>query len=162
MKIVIGIIVLLMVVLTGLSFTGKKSDVSSGLFPEPSVSRKHAATETLQAPIDVLGTLQETTPVSAVDQDTEETIRDMIGQALANKYNRLAETITLTVEVKDDRHVKGTVAFTDDPQIKSWYGVLDQGEWILVFDGMGSIDCTTAQTYDFPETVASSCTEVKR
>jgi hypothetical protein len=158
MKILVISIVLLMAVLTGLSFFGKKPK-SVEQKPDTLARIKNAVTATPEIPVIVSQNATPQTQQRDTGDSIEDSVRDGIRQALAKKFNRPAGDIILSLDTQDDRHAKGTATFSGEPEVKTWYGVLDQGEWIPVYDGKGTIDCVTADTYDFPKTIVPSCTD---
>lgn len=78
-----------------------------------------------------------------------------IRYALATKYGKpLAETFVSVAEEKDG-FAKGSISFGTDVGEKGGFLAAKLGaQWVIVYDGNGSIDCAKIrQEYEFPQIV---------
>ncbi|MEZ4503680.1 MAG: hypothetical protein R3C39_13725 [Dehalococcoidia bacterium] len=80
--------------------------------------------------------------------------------ALEAKYgwDEGAATVTLDT-VEDERFAKGGVT---DPEGSGalWFASLVDGEWRIVFDGNGIVDCASLEPYpDFPTSMLPQCVD---
>ncbi len=84
-----------------------------------------------------------------VNSFTERTIKEI----LATKYNKNLADVDFNITKSDDTHVVGNVFFLANGQQGEGGGVLainEQGEWKIVYDGNGSVDCSLLKnTYKF-------------
>lgn len=100
--------------------------------------------------------------------DFDELDIDAIGQAikqvLSEKYNRDLSLFQFQIGRAADNHIRGDVVFFDDSGQPIAGAIVlaakAEGEWQIVFDGNGQIDCALAETYGFPEEMISDCASV--
>lgn len=77
---------------------------------------------------------------------------------LADKYDKSPNAVEVTIEKVDGHYVSGAVRF-DGGGVGNAGGVLAYKEgdnWVLVYDGNGSVDCSKLKTdYAFPSLILS-------
>lgn len=74
---------------------------------------------------------------------------------LANKYSHDLSAVVVTINKIDGDYVSGGVNFNSG-QPSSGGSVLayrNDGEWVIVYDGNGSVNCVELRGLGFPETV---------
>ena len=93
-----------------------------------------------------------------VDSGVEFTKAEAIRDLLANKHDRDAENISLTISHETDNHVRGNVKFSEDPADAGMFlAAKVSGQWQLIFDGNGSFACAELEKYVFPEEMKVGC-----
>lgn len=126
---------------------GKKSVKTETTSITPSVSPQAASsteTPTLSAPLPT---------VKQINTNDNELIK----QALFKKNNWPDNgTITVTVTTNDGKYASGTA--TSGGGGGYFYAVKDNGQWLIVADGNGVIECTKLANYpDYPKTLIPEC-----
>jgi hypothetical protein len=106
-------------------------------------------------------------PIEGGPADTDETgdTAEAIKQLFAEKYEREVENIRLSFAQETEDYLAGTVSFLKEgettPSPGNSGGFLaarnESGEWVLVFDGNGTVSCTEIEPYDFPLEMVSEC-----
>jgi len=119
-------------------FTKEKISVSPTVVPSPTVS---------------------TTIVSPTAKPTENNVSDneLIKKALFDK-NGWKETdgITVTISTNDGKYASGGAAAQGGGGY--FFAVKENGEWVIVADGNGTISCESLKPYpDFPKTLIPEC-----
>lgn len=77
-----------------------------------------------------------------------------IKQLFATKYDKDVSDITVTISKEIDTHVQGSVQLDDGGGY--FFAAKANGEWFLVFDGNGAIECILLQNNGFPEDIINS------
>jgi len=75
-----------------------------------------------------------------------------VKEILANKYDKEISQVVLNIRNQDQSHIVGGVKFSTDPQAEGgmFLAAKVNGEWQLLYDGNGSVDCEGLKDYDFP------------
>ena len=83
-----------------------------------------------------------------------------IAELFVIKYNSTLANIDVNINDYDAAgFAKGMVALDGGGQGNegNFLAALDNGVWVLVFDGNGFWDCTETMSYGFPETMTPDC-----
>jgi hypothetical protein len=84
-------------------------------------------------------------------------VLEQVSQALHAKYGEEPGFFELTLDtVVDGRYAKGGVR--DEFSGAIWFAALVDGEWRIVWDGNGVVDCADLEAYeDFPASLLPTC-----
>lgn len=96
----------------------------------------------------------QTTPTqpSAQQQDQEK-----ITQAMATRHGKSPAEVELTVTTNTGAHAMGGVKFTGEMGGGWWLAAKENGTWIIVADGNGTVPCEAIEPYNFPVTMVPEC-----
>lgn len=125
-------------------------------FNEPKVtpvSQKKEKTPTQsESPIPTLVSAQ--TPISI----PEVSINDQLTQYFANKFSKNPNEVNLTVSKNTGKHASGGIAFNGEMGGGHWLAYKNNsGNWIVVFDGNGTIPCESVEPHNFPASIITEC-----
>lgn len=90
------------------------------------------------------------------EQDAE-TVGLKVAELLAEKFEKELEDVTIRVRQETRDHAMGLVTFKDEMSGGWWLAAREDGDWILVADGNGSIICQDIEPYDFPKEMVAEC-----
>lgn len=93
------------------------------------------------------------TPEAVVQED----LQAIFAQLFADKYNRNASESIVTISKQDSSHVSGGIKFASDIAGGWFLGAKDNGKWLIVQDGNGTISCQETDPYDFPVNMVPEC-----
>ena len=106
-------------------------------------------------------------PIEDGPEPTNETVdtAEEIKILFAEKYERETENIELTISQQAEDYLLGTVGFLEEGETEpspgnsaGFLAAKDDGDnWILVFDGNGTIPCSSLEPYQFPTEMVSEC-----
>lgn len=85
------------------------------------------------------------------------TDEESIAEAFAEKYIKPIEEVNITINQKAEPFARGGVAFTGEMGGAMWLAYKEGNDWLIVFDGQGTIPCSAIEPYDFPIEMASEC-----
>jgi len=81
-----------------------------------------------------------------------------ITKALVDKLGMDENTIKVTVSKTDSNYATGTVGSTESELGGGYFVAVKQdGEWIIIADGNGTIDCAVLDEYSVPATIIGEC-----
>lgn len=83
----------------------------------------------------------------------EISVEKRIKEALAEKYNKKVSEVEVTISQESENHTRGTTVFQPGGAENSgmFLSAKIDGEWQIIFDGNGTVDCQGLQEYGFPE-----------
>lgn len=113
--------------------------------PTPEISPTPTLTET--------GALEPTTPATRADESDADKIR----KALASKHSKSVEETEVSVSKNTGAHASGSVRFAGEMGGGMWLAYKDGENWIIAYDGHGTIPCSVVDPYSFPIDVAPEC-----
>jgi flagellar basal body-associated protein FliL len=121
----------------------------------PTVSSAASLTKTLPTQTE-LGSPSAT--VSPIEADTTQVqAEEAIKSAMAAKYSKNAEDVTITVSDYQPSFAKGGVQFAGEMG-GGWFLAAEVGgEWVIVQDGNGTVTCEVIEPYNFPVSMVSEC-----
>jgi hypothetical protein len=98
--------------------------------------------------------VEEATPAADV---SEGSVIEAVTGALEQKHDAEPGTFEVTLEtIEDGRYAKGSVR--DEGSGAIWFAALVDGEWRIVWDGNGNVDCAELEPYaDFPASLLPIC-----
>lgn len=97
-------------------------------------------------------------PVASEETPTPITVEDNLSKLFAEKYNKDASDVYLTIVKQTDTHILGGVKFGSEAGEGGMFLAVKDGEqWKIVFDGNGSISCASIDPYNFPVDMLSEC-----
>ncbi|HPN67406.1 MAG TPA: hypothetical protein PLZ62_02005 [bacterium] len=98
----------------------------------------------------------------SVDNDLSKTISDLFQQQ-TGFADLKAEDIKVTVQQQEGKYAKGTVEVDGGGAGNSggWLASSFLGNWELVWQGNGVIDCALLDSYEFPEDMKAGCFEAQ-
>jgi len=77
--------------------------------------------------------------------------------AMAAKYSKNPEDVTITVSDYEPSFAKGGVTFAGEMG-GGWFLAAEVGgEWVIVQDGNGTVTCEVIEPYNFPVSMVSEC-----
>lgn len=89
---------------------------------------------------------------------SEKPILKAIAKDFSKKYNKPLDAFVITIDIDAGNYAKGAVSFKGEMGGGLWFAAKRNGEWQLVFDGNGIIDCNNLKNYpDFPNTLIPQC-----
>lgn len=103
-------------------------------------------------PAQTLAPVQTPTPIPQVS------INDQLTTFFTNKFNKPEADIILTVSKNTGNHASGGIKFQGEISGGMWLAYKDaSGNWIVVFDGNGTIPCEAVEPHNFPTTMVPEC-----
>ena len=151
LKIILVILAVLVAVgaITYVGYTIGYSEGSSAITTPTATPIATAAT--------IKSAVRSTTPTATITASTE-TDTAQITQALIDELGISEDTIKVTVNKTDGSSATGTVGSTESEVGGGYFVAVKQdGEWIIIADGNGTIDCATLDKYSVPATIISEC-----
>lgn len=158
--IVFLLIVLVLVMIFGFAFlTFQQRSGLKTTGPEPTTTITETPTPTevliLTPTIKISptgGAALSATPTPKTESDLEQ-----IKKALAKKYSKLVNEVTVTIDQSTATHAAGGVAFAEEVGGGWWLAYKDTSSWIIVDDGNGTVSCQKIEPYNFPTSMAPEC-----
>lgn len=121
-------------------------------------SAKTSPTPTATATVTAQKSVTRSAVASATATASSDSETDLISQALVDKLGMSEDTIKVTVSKIDGDYATGTVGSTESEVGGGYFVAVKQdGEWIIIADGNGTIDCATLDEYSVPATIISEC-----
>ena len=102
----------------------------------------------------------EVTPTAEVTVPVEEegkTDLEQIRELFADKYSKPLGDVDVNISENTGTHASGGVRFEGEMGGGMWLAYNDGEEWILVYDGHGTIPCSSVDPYDFPADMVPEC-----
>lgn len=94
---------------------------------------------------------------SCTQMNKEEEVRDAVRAQLIAKHGSDAEALQITIAIIDGGYAKGG-ASVEGMGGGMWFAAQTEGEWKLVWDGNGIIECSDLDAYpEFPSTLIPEC-----
>ncbi len=90
------------------------------------------------------------------------TDEELIAAAFAKRYSDIsADDIVVTISKQIKTFATGGVRLSSDPEATGglFFAVEQNGEWVIAWDGNGTIDCADIDQYDFPTEIISECVD---
>ena len=80
-------------------------------------------------------------------------MEDLIKELFSQKYDKPISEINIIITGQDDTHVRGGVSFSPGGSANSgmFLAVKDNGQWKLIYDGNGSVNCPEIVEYGFTQ-----------
>ena len=95
-------------------------------------------------------------PTAVPGVSEEEILREAVFQSLLKKYGSNAQGLTVDVHEISGEYASGTVS--ENGSGGGWYAARLNGQWTLVWDGNGQIDCLDISPYpEFPTAMIPEC-----
>lgn len=94
----------------------------------------------------------ESTPTSSLP-----TIEEQLSLFFATKFNRPQQEAVLTVSQNTGTHAKGGIKFEGDIAGGMWLAHNNAGNWIVDYDGNGTIACEKVEPFNYPPSIISEC-----
>ena len=101
-----------------------------------------------------------TSPVPTDSESEEEIVEsdlELIKKALVEKHGWSIENVNVTVSKNTGTHASGGVTIEGEMGGAMFLATKVDGEWVVVWDGNGSITCSSVEPYDFPTDMVSEC-----
>lgn len=117
-------------------------------------------------PIIILSPTPETAPsptltppdtLKPTTSPANESDADKIRKVLANKYSKNTEETEISVSKNTGTHATGSVRFAGEMGGGMWLAYKDGENWIVTYDGQGTIPCSAVDPYNFPTDIAPEC-----
>lgn len=80
-----------------------------------------------------------------------------IKNSFAKKYGKKVDDIDLNLSQDDGTYATGTVNFKLSMEGGLFIAAKASDEWVIVFDGNGTIPCNVLSSYDFPKSMVPEC-----
>ncbi len=97
-------------------------------------------------------TQQESTPTSNLP-----TIEEQLTLFFSTKFNRPQQEAILTVSKNTGTHATGGIKFEGDIAGGMWLAHNDSGNWIVDYDGNGTIACAKVEPFNYPSSIITEC-----
>lgn len=96
----------------------------------------------------------------AADTPTDDEVLTAVTQALVEKNGWDPADVQVTLQtIEDGKYAMGGVRDVPGPGGGLWFAALVDGDWRIVWDGNGIIDCTSLEPYpEFPASLIPTCT----
>lgn len=91
------------------------------------------------------------------EQQVQISDEEAITKAMATRHNRPVNEVDLTVNKNTGNHASGLVKFDGDISGGWWLAAKDNGEWVVVADGNGTVLCDDIDSYNFPTDMVPEC-----
>ena len=147
------VIILLVSVLYLLKRNAELQSQSVSISPESIVSIVDLSPETSATQLATLTT----SPVASAVISPELSKIDLIKEALATKLSVSITQITATISKESDNSAFGSVSTSEEGGGGWFVAAKKDGDWVIVEDGNGTIDCAPLEGYDIPVSVVSEC-----
>lgn len=82
---------------------------------------------------------------------------ELIKEALASKHGKDPEETIVNISKKADPYAQGGVRFEGEIGGGMWLAYKQGDDWIIVFDGHGTIPCSSVDPYGFPPDMVPEC-----
>ena len=82
---------------------------------------------------------------------------DFVRRAFAEKYNRPIEEVNASISERIDDYAKGGVSFEGEMGGGWFLAAMEDGDWIIVADGNGTVACEDIEPYNFPVGLVPQC-----
>ena len=93
-----------------------------------------------------------------VEEDlVEEDLEAIFATAFEEKYNKIAGSAEISINIVEDEHVSGGVKFAGEISGGWFLGAKDEGKWIIVADGNGTVMCSEIEPYNFSAEMVPEC-----
>ncbi len=96
-------------------------------------------------------------PTETEPEEQPLSLEEALKQQFANKFGNDEEDINLEVSEETSTHAKGGVTFTGEMGGGWWLAAREEGGWVLVADGNGTVMCADIEPYDFPSFMVPEC-----
>lgn len=82
---------------------------------------------------------------------------DAIKEAFSKKYNKPLSDVNITISKNNGIHASGGVKFGGEMGGGWWLAYNDNGNWMIVQDGNGTVTCEIIEPYNFPTDMVPEC-----
>src|SRR3989339_1232536 len=110
--------------------------------------------KTNSQPLSVNQELTNQPPVVEEETPTETTV-DTVKGLFANKYDRSLNEVTIVINKETEGYARGLVQMVKRDELPGTGGEFlaakADGQWKIVFEGIGAIPCADLVGYDFPQ-----------
>lgn len=96
-------------------------------------------------------------PTVPAEEPEEKSALEQIKEAFAEKYHKPIQDVEVNISKNTGTHASGGVKFAGEMGGAMWLAYNDGGSWLLVFDGQGTIPCTSIEPYNFPIEMVPEC-----
>lgn len=90
-------------------------------------------------------------------QEPQVTNEQAITEAMAAKYSKTTSETDLSINMIDENHASGVVIFEGEVAGGWWLAAKQNGNWIIVADGNGTVMCSDIDAYNFPTDMVPEC-----
>lgn len=99
----------------------------------------------------------EQTPTEPEPAEQPAPLEQALKQQFAEKFDKDTADINLEINEKTSTHAEGGVTFTGEMGGGWWLAATEEGKWVLVADGNGTVMCADIEPYNFPTTMVPEC-----
>lgn len=83
---------------------------------------------------------------------------EFIANALYQKFSKDSASLTFSIGKKSDNSAYGSMTFTDTSEGGYFVAAKDSdGDWKIIADGNGTIECSVLEKYNVPASVVEQC-----
>lgn len=83
--------------------------------------------------------------------------KELITAAFAEKYDRDASEVNVSISKNTGELAQGSISFAGEMGVGIFFAAKVEGEWIIIYDGHGTIPCADIEPYDFPTDMIPKC-----
>lgn len=94
------------------------------------------------------------------EEDTEEEIKTELKKLFAIKYDKEIEDVNVTISQRKGDYIVGGVKFAGEMAGGYLLGAKVNGEWKIIFDGNGTIPCSSVDEVNFPSDLVTECWDI--
>lgn len=159
------IIILLLIVATGIgfliyqNFSKEKAEKDEVVSITPKASKEVSPTSSVVD--EITKTENNVTSPAPTGTEPKETIvesdLELIKKALADKNEWSIENVNVTVSKNTGTHASGGVTIKGEMGGAMFLAAKVDEEWVAVWDGNGTISCSSIEPYDFPTDMVEEC-----
>jgi len=86
-----------------------------------------------------------------------ESIESQLSTFFSNKFSKNPADVKLSVSQNTGTHASGGISFAGEMGGGMWLAHLDNGAWIVDYDGNGTIPCQNIEPFSYPTSILSEC-----
>ena len=159
------IVILLLIIATGIGFLVFQNFSKEKTQKDEAVNITPEAAKELSPTNAVVETITKTennatSPIPTESEPEEAVVEsdlELIKKALVDKHGWPIENVNVTVSKNTGTRASGGVTIEGEMGGAMFLAAKVDGEWVIVWDGNGSITCSSIEPYDFPLDMVSEC-----
>jgi hypothetical protein len=152
------ITILITVLLLGLGAFGFwfwQNNIQGNVEPSPSVLTPESSPSQVIKPSSEIDPSPQASAEEAEEPQTSDL--DNIKQAFAEKYSRDISEVDISIDKNTGTYANGLVKFAGEISGGWFLAYNDNGLWIIVADGNGTVMCEDIEPYNFPTDMVPEC-----
>ena len=119
--------------------------------------KQNAVKSTSEKTTEQTKTKQSTSVPAANPEDTNAQIIAALQQLFAAKYNKKTADVIISISHRKGNYVVGGVQFAGEMEGGYLLAAKVNGAWKIIFDGNGTIPCSSVDAVNFPSDLVTEC-----